>query len=408
MQLFNKYILYICKRVKIIEDYMSNSFSVTANEKGWTVVKDGVTYTITDTNNNGRYDYNKDKIIFGDQSANPLSDEDKAEIKFSIMKADPEGMTGAGMAQYEKFIKTKEYQQKVEEEQARLQEERQAAQWAAQQPKKKGFWQKFATVLGFSAPILSGIGAGFIGAGTNSWQYNSCDSGLRWMSGISSGLMGFTTSFATMMPFIMGSQSKSLTSSLNLNSLLAQPAVPSTTNFDSLYNQFLTDINRTPSIEQQEQQEQRAQQARANYAEQIRKSYRDDELIPEANKQKLEEIAPPSKDSADYTEEDERILKQLAETPYVPIESIDIDGDQKGKLLSKEYAAKINNAIKEYNDAKVEDTPEFEHWKSNIEYLQKLISTNWINNWSYDSITKAIDEILNDPKKEQLTSTLTK
>ena len=69
---------------------------------------------------------------------------------------------------------------------------------------------------------------------------------------------------------------------------------------------------------------------------------------------------------------------------------------------------KINQAIKEYNAATAEDTPEFNNWKNNIEYLQKLISLQYMYAFSYESITKAIDEILNNPKKEQLTTNLTK
>ena len=367
---------------------MSNSFSVTANETGWTVVKDGVTYTITDTNNNGRYDGN-DKIIFGDQSANPLSAEDRAEIKFSIMKADPEGMTDAEMAQYAQFVETKEYQQKLEEEQARLQEERQAAQWAAQQPKKKGFWEKFATVLGFTAPVLTGVGAGFIGAGSNSWQYNSGDSGLRWMSGIAAGLSGFTASFASMMPFIMGSQTQSLTSSLNLNSLLAQPTVPSTTNFDSLYSRFLTDVNTTPSIEQQEQ---RAQQARAQYAEQIRERFKDNDLIPESNKSKLMEIAPPSKDSSKYTEQDEKILCQLAATPYVPVNVIDIDDTEETaeNKISTELAEKINKAITDFIKTTASIDQSYYNYTQNINKLKEIINDGSVTNADIELIDKIL------------------
>ena len=371
---------------------MSNSFSVTAIETGWTVVKDGVTYTITDTNNNGRYDGN-DKIIFGDQSANPLSAEDRAEIKFSIMKADPEGMTDAEMAQYAQFVETKEYQQKLEEEQARLQEERQAAQWAAQQPKKKGFWEKFATVLGFTAPVLTGVGAGFIGAGTNSWQYNSGDSGLRWMSGIAAGLSGFTASFASMMPFIMGSQTQLLTSSLNLNSLLAQPTVPSTTNFDSLYSRFLTDVNNTPSIEQQEQ---RAQQVRASYAEQVRISLLVDDNVPKSNKDLLNRIAPPLKEPSEYTEDDEKILCQLAATPYVPIESIDMNSEDNDNKLSTHEAQVIQNALAKYNQATADTSQEFTQWKTNIQKLQELIRDKDITEEDREMINK----ILSDPKSK--------
>ena len=369
-------------------------FFIENTESGWTVIKDGATYTVTDTNNNGRYD-STDKIIFGDQSANPLSAEDRAEIKFSIMKADPEGMTDAEMAQYAQFVETKEYQQKLEEEQARLQEERQAAQWAAQQPKKKGFWEKFATVLGFTAPVLTGVGAGFIGAGSNSWQYNSGDSGLRWMSGIAAGLSGFTASFASMMPFIMGSQTQSLTSSLNLNSLLAQPTVPSTTNFDSLYSRFLTDVNNTPSIEQQEQ---RAQQARAQYAEQIRERFKDNDLIPDSNKNKLMEIAPPSKGSSEYTEQDEKTLRQLAATPYVPVNVIDIDDTEEtaANKISTELAEKINKAITDFIKASASTDQEYHNYKQNISKLQDIIGDGSVTK---DDI-KLIDKILMNLKSQ--------
>lgn len=367
-------------------------FSIEKTKSGWTVIKDGAIYTVTDTNNNGRYD-STDKIIFGDQSANPLSAEDRAEIKFSIMKADPEGMTDAEMAQYAQFVETKEYQQKLEEEQARLQEERQAAQWAAQQPKKKGFWEKFATVLGFTAPVLTGVGAGFIGAGSNSWQYNSGDYGLRWMSGIAAGLSGFTASFASMMPFIMGSQTQSLTSSLNLNSLLAQPTVPSTTNFDSLYSRFLTDVNTTPSIEQQEQ---RAQQARASYAVQVRTSLAADDNVPKSNKDLLNRIAPPLKDPSEYTEDDEKILRQLAATPYVPIESIDMNSEDNDNKLSTHEAQVIQNALAKYNQATADTSQEFTQWKTNIEKLQELIGDKIITEEDREMINK----ILSDPKSK--------
>ncbi len=369
-------------------------FSIEKTKSGWTVIKDGATYTVTDTNNNGRYD-STDKIIFGDQSANPLSAEDRAEIKFSIMKADPEGMTDAEMAQYAQFVETKEYQQKLEEEQARLQEERQAAQWAAQQPKKKGFWEKFATVLGFTAPVLTGVGAGFIGAGSNSWQYNSGDSGLRWMSGIAAGLSGFTASFASMMPFIMGSQTQSLTSSLNLNSLLAQPTVPSTTNFDSLYSRFLTDVNTTPSIEQQEQ---RAQQARAQYAEQVRTRLSADLNVPRSNKELLDQIAAPSKESSEYTEQDEKTLRQLAATPYVPVNVIDID-DTEGTAANKistELAEKINKAITDFINASASTGQEYYNYKQNISKLQDIIGDGSV---TQDDI-ELIDKILMNLKDQ--------
>ena len=387
-------------------------FSITNNESGWTVVKDGVTYTIKDTNGNGKYD-GEDKISFNDPNSAPLTPEDLVDIKFKTLAANEDGMTPQEMAAYSNYMKQKELQEQQKQQQAELQAQREAALVQAQQPKKKNFWQKLLTGFSFAMPLLSGIGFGIMGANTNSWQYNSGDKGLKILSGISYGMLGFGTGLSAMM------QTQSMTNMLSM-----QQTMPVSYNMlgnsgiDNMMQSFVNDMNNrntmfnqmfsTASEERTKAQEEQRQKVRSGYADQIRKTFNEDDLIPETNKAKLQEIAPASKDSSEYTEEDEKILQQLAATPYVPVESIDINGDQKGKKLSKEYAMKINQVIKEYNAATAEDTPEFNKWKNNIEYLQKLISANWINNWSYDSITKAIDEILSDPKKEQLTTTLTK
>ncbi len=391
---------------------MSNSFSIANNESGWTVVKNGAQYIITDTNGNGKYD-SEDKISFNDPNSDPLSPEDLIDIQFKTMAANQEGMSPQEMAAYSNYMKQKELQEQQKQQQAEIQAQREAALVQAQQPKKKNFWQKLLTGFSFAMPVLAGVGFGFMGAGANSWQYNSGDRGLRIMSGISSGMLGFSSGLAAMM------QTQTMTNMLSMQQpMTASYIMPGNSGIDNMMQSFVSDMNNQNTMfnqmfdasEQQRTivQEEQRQKVRSGYAEQIRKTFQDDDLIPEANKQKLEEIAPPSKDSADYTEEDEILLKQLAETPYVPVESIDIDGTQKGKLLSKEYAMKINQAIKEYNAATAEDTPEFNNWKNNIEYLQKLISLQYMYAFSYESITKAIDEILNNPKKEQLTTNLTK
>ena len=65
---------------------MSNSFSIANNESGWTVVKNGAQYIITDTNGNGKYD-SEDKISFNDPNSDPLSPEDLIDIQFKTMAA---------------------------------------------------------------------------------------------------------------------------------------------------------------------------------------------------------------------------------------------------------------------------------------------------------------------------------
>lgn len=397
-------------RVKIIEDCMGD-FTITKTESGWTVIKDGVQYNITDTNGNGKYD-GEDKIVFTDPNSKPLTPEDQIDIRFKTIVANPEGMTPEEMTAYSNYIKQKERKEQQKQEQERIQAEREAAFAEAQKPQKQNFWSKLMTGFSLAMPLLSGIGAGFIGASSNSWQYNSGDKGLRWMSGITSGLLGFGSGLTAMMA------TQSMSKMFSMQQTMPAYNMNSNINLDNMMQSFYTDMNTqnnmfnqmfdTTMAKRTKQQEEQQQKVRAKYAEQIHQTFKEDDLIPETNKAKLQEIAPASKDSSEYTEEDEQILQQLAATPFVPVESIDVKGDQKGKKLSKEYAMKINQVIKEYNAAIAEDTPEFNKWKNNIEYLQKLISANYINNWSYESITKAIDEILSDPKKKQLTTQLTK
>ena len=390
---------------------MGNSFSITNTDSGWTVVKNGVTYTITDTNGDGKYD-GKDKITFNDPNSDPLTPEDLVDIKFKTLAANSEGMTADEMAQYSNYREQKEAKEQQKKQQEEIQAQKEAALWQAQQPKKRNFWSKLAMGLGFAMPVLSGIGAGFIGASANSWQYGNCDRGLRWMSGLSSGMLGFSAGLSGLFSAM---SMRNMMSTVNMNAYNMYPAANNVNNMmqsfytemnnrNDMYNKYFDTIDSKTSDEQ----ETKVQKARSNAAENIRKQFQNDDTIPAANKEKLEEIAPPSKDSDDYTEEDEKYLRQLSETPYVPVDSIDIEGDQKGKLLSKEYALKINNAIKEYHQASAEDTEEFNNWKNNIEYLQKLISLQYMYAFSYESITNAIDEILNEPKKEKLTTVLTK
>lgn len=372
-------------------------FTITNTESGWTVIKDGVQYNITDTNGNGKYD-GEDKIVFTDPNSKPLTPEDQVDIRFKTIVANPEGMTPEEMTAYSNYMKQKEIKEQQKQEQERIQAEREAAFAEAQKPKKQNFWSKFMTGFSLAMPLLSGIGAGFIGASSNSWQYNSGDKGLRWMSGITSGLLGFGSGLTAMMA------TQSMIKMFSMQQTMPAYNMNSNINLDNMMQSFYTDLNTqnnmfnqmfdTTMAKRTKQQEEQQQKVRAKYAEQIRETFKDNELIPESNKAKLLEIAPPSKDSADYTEEDEKILQQLAATPYVPVESIDIKGDKKEGKLSKEFALKINNAIKDYNNATADTSTEFTQWQTNIQKLQELIGDN---NVTADDI-KIINQILSNPK----------
>lgn len=386
------------------------TIKVTKTETGWTVTKDGQQYTITDTNKDGIF--NKGDLINCKEGATPLNTEDIFNISYNVQLEENggKGVSAETMAQYAEYQKAAEERDAAQADYDLAQRKAKLAQRQTATPKKKSFvekvmpWLNLTTQAAFTgASVYGALKGDFWGLGLfgGNWAYNS--NNIADMAGLN-----FTGLANTALLNSQLNSNNALWDSMGLNlsgitggaAGAVSPEKTALTTAQNKVNKIIANAGKTSTAEAAEEVTSAQKKQAAKDVEAIRKELTSGDRATELNQENLDYINehfPPSKDSSEYTAEDIAIIKQIKATPYVPVNSIGMDGNGK-KPISKEFAKKINDFIAEYfASEETSDTEKFQlikkiqyalqessvntfTKKSIIDYINWAMTTNDINN----------------------------
>lgn len=338
MQLFTEYILYRYIESKNIEDNMS-SIQVTKQENSWQVVTSNGTYTVEDTNGNGKMD-KKDVWTSANGGTLPSVEEREEAMGLAMKK---EKMTAEEMDQYER------YQEQLKLKQQRQQQQQQYQQ-QSQTPKKMNFWQKFSMMSTAMLPLFGGLTGMFAGMGMGSWAYNSGhynDTALRIMGGTTGALFGLSSMMSTV-AMMKG-----------MNNMPAGGY-----NCGGFNNNFGSGLQQ--AMEAQNQWQQAQQQRWDEYAEKVKEESekRAEKAKKQQNQKTVQDAIASNTDCNDknreyldsledldgereYTDEEVKNVKKIKMAPSIPVNHIGDDASDKTKL-SPQFAQKLNKLIAGY------------------------------------------------------------
>ena len=338
------------------------TISVTKSQTGWIVTKDGQQYTITDKNNDGLF--NKGDKIDCAEGANALNAEDMFNISYNVQLTQNggEGVSAEDMARYAEYLRAAEDRDAAQADYDMAQRRARLAQRQAAQPRKKSFvekvmpWLNLTNQAAMTAGTIYGTikgdfwGLGMLG-GYN-WAYN-CGN-MADMAGL-----GFTgLSNTALWGSQLGSNDALWNSmGLNLSGITGGAAGMPTQEKAALtaaQNRVDAIINgagsNTPESDSTPQGPTAAeQQAADNTVQELRKMYESSTEYDDSNLKYLDEHFPRFKDASEYTADDIAIINQMKATPFVPIESIDVDGSGDNPI-KPQFAKKINDFIKAYSE----------------------------------------------------------
>ena len=325
---------------------MSDAITVgqfNSSDKTWTVTKDGQTFTVTDTNNNGIWD-SKDSIKA--PSGATLSSEDLYEAQYQANAQD--GVTESEMKKYAKFNELREARDKAQQEAYDKElEQKYAALQAKQQQKKTSWMDKASKILNFGMQATTAIG--MIGmtidmfkGNSNDWQFGGCcnDSKLWSFTNMSNAMLSMSTMSSMLLPNLAANSVPTLNNdiwgSLGLNLSTTNNSSSVTTAQANLDN-WLAAQTKT---EKQEEVEYTQTNKLVNTLREL--SQEKSDFIPDGNEAMIDELTSVGK--TEYTEDDKEKIDKLTKYTYIPL---DLIGNEAGKLTDKQ-AVNVNEVIRNY------------------------------------------------------------
>lgn len=341
--------------------------TVTKTETGFTVTKDGETYTVKDQNGNGLID-SKDVWTLGGKE--PLSEKELWEAS-GLSLGTKENLTSEEVAQYSKF---KEQLKAMEKQEAQVQQ---------QKPKKQTFWNKLSNFATTALPFLS-LGSMFIGIGT-SWSLNSsaADKAIKW------------NNIANM--FSMGAMTLTGINAMK-NMSQNNTFFPQTNTFTQMpdYSQQLSQLFDTYNKQQEQiqiQQKEATEKANndkvRNMIEQLATA--DDTVINEQNKEILENLRDIDGEKT-YTQEEIAKANQIKTTPRIPVNHIDITESKDKTKLTKTFAQNLEDLLAKYDKAEGDNK---EKVMTEKEYMQikTLLTLPKLNETQVNSLKELYKKI---------------
>lgn len=348
MQLSIFYILYIYKSKKH-EETMSG-IQVTKTESGWSITKDGNTFSVTDKNKNGRWD--SDELIKSLSGSGYLSADETYEAQYQIAQLG-DGVTPEQMAQYQKYQQQKEAKEQYIQQQS-----------TASTGKQKGkFWRNLSLGLTALTPLFGGLTGMFAGMGLGSWNYNYGnvnDTLLRISGAVTGGLFGMSAT----LPLVAGAfaqqqipQQTGIYGGFNNNFTSFNANAMSLTDAMNAQNEFLEKIReqqeaaiaenkKKAEAQQKEQQEQKDKE----YVESvIKETLSKDAIINADNKEYIKSLRDLDGERV-YTKEEIANIKKIDIAELIPYRHVGNDASDKTKL-SPTFAESLNNLILEYEKA---------------------------------------------------------
>ena len=382
------------------------TLSVQKTSTGWTITKDGQTYTITDKNNDGLF--NKGDKIDCAEGANALTAEDIFEISYNVQLTENggKGVSAEDMAKYAEYQKAAEERDAAQADYDLAQRKAKLAQRQASQPKKKSFFDKVMPWFNLTtqaattgAMVYSAVKGDFWGLGMlggANWAYN-CGN-MADMAGL-----GFTgLSNAALLNSQLGSNNALWNSmGLNLSGITGGAAGAASTEKAALttaenkVKAIIGNAGKTSDSDAETTVTEKQKTALLSKAQALISTIENDiTAYPSVNYTKLQELAGADAEAENLSDEDAKILQQIISAPFVDYTLIDVEGNGE-KPLSTTLAKNLNAKLKSVADAKEEDLSDTT--KAKRDKYNKIVNetTDW-SQYTDESVKKFFTWIANN------------
>ena len=345
MQLFILYILYIYKS-KNYEDNMG--IQVAKTESGWTITKDGSTFSVTDKNKNGQWD--SDELIKSLSGKGYLNGDELYEAKYQIAQLG-DGVTPEQMAAHERYQQQKAAQQAQQQQQTTV-----------VQGKQKGkFWRGLSLGLTAMVPLFSSLTGMFAGMSMNNWSYNcgnTNDTFLKISGGITGSLFGLSASLPLVAGLFMNNQTvpqqttiyNNNINSLGFNTAGLYGAMSAQTDYLKQWQENIDKTNEEAAKAREKQAKEQQEKADRDYINGvIERVTPKNAIIDAGNKEYIKSLRDLDGERV-YTEEEMANVEKINNAELIPYRHIGDDASDKTKL-SPAFSQSLNELLLSYEEA---------------------------------------------------------
>lgn len=344
-----------------------SGIEVTKQENSWQVVTKNGTFTVEDTNGNGRID-KKDLWSAANGAKLPTIDEREEAMGLSLKK---EKMTAEEMDEYDRF----QQRQQAKEQQQQYQQQ-------TQTPKKMNIWQKIGVMSTALLPMFSGLTGMFMGMGMGSWAYNSGngnDTALRIMGGTTGALFGMSSAMSAvaMMKGMNNMPSGGFNTGGYNNNIGSgwQQAVEAQNQWmeaqQKRQEEYLEQVKEQREQRETEEKKTKYQKAVQNEVDKVSK---DDTGYEKKNADYIKSLEDVDGER-EYTDEEIEKLKKIKNAPSIPADHVGEDASDKTKL-SPSFAKILNDRLAQYEKLDEEGSDnKFKHLtKEHYNEIKKILA----------------------------------
>ncbi len=321
---------------------------VAKTESGWTISKDGSTFSVTDKNKNGQWD--SDELIKSLSGKGYLNGDELYEAKYQIAQLG-DGVTPEQMATHERYQQQKAAQQAQQQQQTTV-----------VQGKQKGkFWRGLSLGLTAMVPLFSTLTGMFAGMSMNNWSYNcgnTNDTLLRISGGITGSLFGLSSSLPLVAGLFMNNQTvpqqttiyNNNINSLGFNTAGLYDAMSAQNDYLKQWQENIDKTNEEAAKAREKQAKEQQEKADRDYVNDvIEKVTPENAIIDAGNKEYIESLWDFDNERV-YTEEEINIVKKIDGAKLIPYRHIRDDKSETTKL-SPDAAKKLHELLTAYEQA---------------------------------------------------------
>ena len=321
---------------------------VAKTESGWTITKDGSTFSVTDKNKNGQWD--SDELIKSLSGKGYLNGDELYEAKYQIAQLG-DGVTPEQMATHERYQQQKAAQQAQQQQQTTV-----------VQGKQKGkFWRGLSLGLTAMVPLFSTLTGMFAGMSMNNWSYNcgnTNDTLLRISGGITGSLFGLSSSLPLVAGLFMNNQTvpqqttiyNNNINSLGFNTAGLYGAMSAQTDYLKQWQENIDKTNEEAAKAREKQAKEQQEKADRDYINGvIERVTPKNAIIDAGNKEYIKSLRDLDGERV-YTEEEMANVEKINNAELIPYRHIGDDASDKTKL-SPAFSQSLNELLLSYEEA---------------------------------------------------------
>ena len=321
---------------------------VAKTESGWTITKDGSTFSVTDKNKNGQWD--SDELIKSLSGKGYLNGDELYEAKYQIAQLG-DGVTPEQMAAHERYQQQKAAQQAQQQQQTTV-----------VQGKQKGkFWRGLSLGLTAMVPLFSSLTGMFAGMSMTNWSYNcgnTNDTFLKISGGITGGLFGLSASLPLVAGLFMNNQTvpqqttiyNNNINSLGFNTAGLYGAMSAQTDYLKQWQENIDKTNEEAAKAREKQAKEQQEKADRDYINGVIERVTPKNAIIDAGNKEYIKSLRDLDDERVYTDEEIKNVKKIDIAELIPYRHVGDDASDKTKL-SPAFAEKLNNLLTAYEKA---------------------------------------------------------